>query len=250
MQTLPGDRMRVLVAACCLTLTAPSVAAAQAPAVPGFVGRTWLSTDADAAPGTLRIFLADGTLLMDSCGETYRLVTWRSPRPGRIEWSEDGARVEAEVTEPRTTELQLRLRLRGGGTRDERYRLATVPYVCPDSRPEPSPAAVSVSGRVFFLERLALPRTAIVRVELRETSRLDAPARTLAAQTIPATQGPPFAFALSVPASAVDPRASLSLFAEIRDGRRRLFTTDTRHPVPHQGATSMDVRLRLVAGGR
>lgn len=241
--------MRALVAACCVTLTAPFVAGAQTPVAQGFVGRTWLSTDAGAAPGTLRIFLPDGTLLMDSCGETYRLVTWRSPRPGRIEWSEDGARVEAEVSEPRPRELRLRLRLRGGETRNERYRLATVPYVCPDSRPHPSPAAVRVSGRVFFLERLALPRSATVRVELRDTSRLDAPARTLATQTIPATQGPPFAFVLSLPASAVEPRASLSLFAEIRDGRRLMFTTDTPHPVPHAGATGMEVRLRVVPAG-
>ncbi|MEO5819390.1 MAG: YbaY family lipoprotein [Vicinamibacteraceae bacterium] len=229
-------------------LTAPALAGAQAVAASDFVGRTWLSTDAAASPGTLRIFLADGTLLMDSCGETYRLATWRAPRPGRIEWTEDGARIEAEVSEPRAGELRLRLRLRGGDARDERYRLATVPYVCPDSRPDPGPAALRVSGRVIFLERLALPRSATVRVELRDTSRVGAPARTLATQTIPATQGPPFVFDLSVPAATVDPRASLSLFAEIRDGRRLMFTTDTRHPVPREGATDMDVRLRSVGG--
>jgi putative lipoprotein len=109
---------------------------------------------------------------------------------------------------------------------------------------------VRVSGRVFFLERLALPRSATVRVELRDTSRAGAPARTLATQTIPATQGPPFLFDMSVPAATVDPRASLSLFAEIRDGRRLMFTTDTRHPVPHAGASAMEIRLRFVGGGR
>ena len=80
--------MRALAVVACLIAAAPSVARAQ-----GFVGRTWLSTDASAPPGTLRIFLADGTLLMDSCGETYRLAKWRSLGAGRIEWTEDGARI-------------------------------------------------------------------------------------------------------------------------------------------------------------
>jgi hypothetical protein len=86
--------------------------------------------------GTLRIFLADGTLLMDSCGETYRLAKWRTVGRGRIAWTEDGERIQAEVSQPRAGELRLRLRLRTE-VKDERYRLAAVPFVCPDSRPSP-----------------------------------------------------------------------------------------------------------------
>jgi hypothetical protein len=127
----PG--MRALVAACCVIAAAPSAASAQ-----GFVGRTWLATDVAAPPGTLRIFLADGTLLMDSCGETYRLAKWRTLIPGRIAWTEDGARIEAEVSQPRAGELRLRLHLRTE-IKVERYRLAKVPFVCPDSRPSPVP---------------------------------------------------------------------------------------------------------------
>jgi hypothetical protein len=125
--------MRALVLSGCLIVAAPSMADAQ-----GFVGRTWLSTDASASPGTLRIFLVDGTLLMDSCGETYRLSKWRSLGPRRIAWTEDGARIEAEVSQPRSGELRLRLHLRTE-IKDERYRLATVPSTCPDSRPSPVP---------------------------------------------------------------------------------------------------------------
>ena len=36
---------------------------AQAP----FVGKIWIATDPSAAPGTFRIFLPDGTLVMDLC---------------------------------------------------------------------------------------------------------------------------------------------------------------------------------------
>jgi len=62
-----------------------------------------------------------------------------------------------------------------------------------------------------------------VRVELRDTSRADAAARPLATQTIPANQGPPFHYALAVSRATIDPRAHLSLFAEIRDEDRLLF---------------------------
>jgi hypothetical protein len=121
----------VLVCSACRPASEPSAPVPDAEA-PAFVGRPWLATFATAAPGSLRILLADGTLLMDSCGETYRLATWRELGDGRIEWTEDSTRVEAEVTMLTDTRLEWRLHLIGGDTREETYRLATVPMVCPD----------------------------------------------------------------------------------------------------------------------
>jgi uncharacterized lipoprotein YbaY len=101
--------------------------------------------------------------------------------------------------------------------------------------------------RVDRRHGLALPPSAVVDVELRDTARADAPARTLATQRIPATQGPPFKFALSVPATDMAPHAALSVFATIRDGERLMFITDTRHSVPREGATGLEIRLTFVA---
>ena len=98
-----------------------------------FVGKTWLSTDASAPAGTIRVFLPDGTLLMDSCGETYRLARWTSINDARIKWEEDGARIEADVSQTAADVLELRLHLKTE-VKVERYRLAQVPYVCPDNR--------------------------------------------------------------------------------------------------------------------
>ncbi len=95
------------------------------------VGRVWLSVDPGAPLGTIRIFLADGTLVMDSCFETYRLARWEVVDARRIAWQEDTARIEAEVDESTAGQLGLRLQLRQE-TKDERYRLADVPFVCPD----------------------------------------------------------------------------------------------------------------------
>ena len=98
---------------------------------PDFVGRFWVSTDASAAPGTFRIFLADGTLVMDSCWETYLLALWQPIDRRRIEWTEDTERIEAQITQLTAERLQLRLQLRGE-VKEETYRLAKVPTVCPD----------------------------------------------------------------------------------------------------------------------
>ena len=98
-----------------------------------FVGKAWLSTDSSAANGTIRVFLPDGTLLMDSCGETYRLARWTSIGDTQIAWEEDGAPIEADVTQAAADVLELRLHLRSE-VKVERYRLAQVPYVCPDNR--------------------------------------------------------------------------------------------------------------------
>lgn len=103
---------------------------------PAFVGRLWITTDAAASPGTLRVFLPDGTLLMDSCGETYRLVRWSSVAADRITWEEDTATIDADVVRATEQDLHLRLHL-GREVKDEQYRRADAPYVCPETRAGP-----------------------------------------------------------------------------------------------------------------
>jgi hypothetical protein len=123
----------VLAAACRGPAADQEARTASREAQPSFIGKAWMSTDPSAASGTLRIFLPDGTLVMDSCGETYRLARWRAIDERRIEWQEDSARIEAEVTQVSSDQLQLRLHL-VRELREENYRLAQVPFVCPDAR--------------------------------------------------------------------------------------------------------------------
>jgi hypothetical protein len=122
-----------IVAVACGGPGAPAPPAAPEVRPPAFVGTTWLSVDPAAPRGTIRIFLADGTLVMDSCFETYRLARWESLGGGRVAWQEDTARIEAEVVDSTPGELRLRLRLTQE-IREERYRAAPVPFVCPDAR--------------------------------------------------------------------------------------------------------------------
>jgi hypothetical protein len=100
----------VLLCAC----TTPQTGSPRGHPQPEFVGKVWVSTDASAAPGTFRIFLPDGTLVMDSCWETYRLAPWRTIDGRRIEWTEDTARIVAQITQLTGERLHLRLQLGGG----------------------------------------------------------------------------------------------------------------------------------------
>lgn len=114
---------------------APAAAKEPAPAAVaennGFAGKVWTATTPGSPPGSMRIFLDSGALVQTSCFETYRLSGWRQINDGRIAWSEDGAEIEAEIVAGDSDHLTLKLQL-GAEEKVETYRLAEIPYVCPD----------------------------------------------------------------------------------------------------------------------
>ena len=100
------------------------------PTTPSFTDRVWLRADAGSAPGAMQVYLSDGTLISDSCFETYRLSSWRLEGEDLV-WSEDGIDIRARLVSVDSNALVLRLMLRGG-EEEQRFTAATVPYVCPD----------------------------------------------------------------------------------------------------------------------
>lgn len=97
----------------------------------GLVNRVWQRADTGDQPGVIRIFLSDGTLVMDSCWETHRLSAWTVEPDGRLSWSEDGTDVRARVKSLGLDSLVLQLDLKGSPI-EEHYTAAAVPSVCPD----------------------------------------------------------------------------------------------------------------------
>ena len=96
------------------------------------LNKVWVRTDADPGlPGPMQIFLADGTLVSDSCWETYRLSKWQQVSDTAISWDEDGMTINADISSLTETELVLNLKL-GSDVSEQRYTLAGAPYVCPD----------------------------------------------------------------------------------------------------------------------
>ena len=113
----------------------------------------------------------------------------------------------------------------------------------------PSEQAVSVTGSVAYRERIALPPTAQVEIQLADVSLMDAPSRTIAQQSFTADgRQVPFAFSLTVDQRPLDPRHSYAVSARITDASGRLmFITDTRNSVAFDGASEIDLgTLNLV----
>ena len=96
------------------------------------LNKVWVRADADEnLPGPMQIFLGDGTLVSDSCWETYRLSKWEQVSDSAISWDEDGMTINADIASISDTELVLNLKL-GSEVQEQRFVTATAPYVCPD----------------------------------------------------------------------------------------------------------------------
>ncbi|WMT89931.1 hypothetical protein [Pelagibacterium sp. H642] len=94
--------------------------------------RFWVQSEQDAGlPGSMVVFLSEGTMLQDSCWETYRLSNWQMTGEESLSWQEDTATIEADIIELNEAELVLALHL-GDEIVEKRYAAAAVPFVCPD----------------------------------------------------------------------------------------------------------------------
>ena len=113
----------------------------------------------------------------------------------------------------------------------------------------PSEQPVSVTGQITYRERIALPPTAQIEIQLSDVSLMDAPSRTIAQQSFTADgRQVPFAFSLTVDQRPLDPRHSYAVSARITDASGRLmFITDTRNSVAFDGRSRIDMgTLNLV----
>lgn len=103
--------------------------AAIATELPPFVGKVWMSTDRGQPLGSIRIFLPDKSLLMDSCFETFRIVEWGVISADTIRWREDSIPIQAQWSLPTPESLTLKV---AGIDEIQTYVAASVPYLCPD----------------------------------------------------------------------------------------------------------------------
>ena len=120
--------------------------------------------------------------------------------------------------------------------------LATLPLAaCATLGPSEQP--VSVTGQITYRERIALPPTAQIEIQLSDVSLMDAPSRTIAQQSFTADgRQVPFAFSLTVDQRPLDPRHSYAVSARITDASGRLmFITDTRNSVEFNGRSRIDM---------
>ena len=95
--------------------------------------RVWARSDSTGLPGVMHVFLPNGTLLIDSCWETYRLCKWQMDGDSSVTWQEDASTIRAAIVRVDDDSLTLRLAL-VDGPREERYAVAPLPYLCPDMK--------------------------------------------------------------------------------------------------------------------
>jgi putative lipoprotein len=121
---------------------------------------------------------------------------------------------------------------------------------CASGGARPPDPAASVSGMIAYRERFALPPAAVIKVQLVDVSRADAPAIVLGEQALEAGgKQVPFAFAIPYDPAAIEPSHSYAVQARIEvDGQLR-FINDQRYAVITRGApTRVDLVLKSVGG--
>lgn len=87
---------------------------------------------------------------------------------------------------------------------------------------------ISLTGEVFYRERIALPPTAVLTVSLMDVSLADVPADVLAEQTIEPAGQVPIKFDLSVNKAVVRPNMTYALQAQITVDDKLWFINDER----------------------
>ena len=102
-------------------------------AEPTLTNRVWVRSEENPGlPGSMLIFLSDGTLVQDSCWETHRLSPWEMTGAKSVQWDEDGTKIDADITSLTAEALVLTLKLKGGESQEQHFAPAAVPYLCPD----------------------------------------------------------------------------------------------------------------------
>lgn len=116
--------------------------------------------------------------------------------------------------------------------------------------PSMSNATASVKGTVTYLARIALPPTAVVKVQLVDVSRADVSAVVLGEQVIE-TKGRqvPFAFEIPYDPAKIEASHSYAVQARIEEGGQLRFINDQRYAVITRDApTEVELVLKPVGG--
>lgn len=109
-------------------------------------------------------------------------------------------------------------------------------------------APAMVTGTVTYRERIALPPTAVIKVQLVDVSRADAPAVVIGDQVIhPGGQQVPLAFEIAYDSTRIEANHSYAVQARIEDGGQLRFINDQHYAVVTRGApVHVDMVLRSV----
>ena len=93
----------------------------------------------------------------------------------------------------------------------------------------------TITGNVFYRERMLLPEGAVATVRLEDVSLADAPARVIAETSVPASTSPT-AFSIDYDPAQIEAGRTYAWRASITAGDELMFTTTERHTFDPQAA--------------
>jgi hypothetical protein len=100
------------------------------PSAGAFLGKVWVSVSRTNDPGSIIIFLRDGSLLLDSCSKPFEVTRWGIAN-GHIRWLEDVVPIEVKVADVGASTMKLE---EVGTNRPRYYVTASLPYTCSSGR--------------------------------------------------------------------------------------------------------------------
>ena len=106
---------------------------------------------------------------------------------------------------------------------------------------------VTVTGEVFYRERIALPPNAVLTVQLSDVSLADAPASTIAEQKIDPAGQVPIKFEIKFDSAVIQPKATYALQARITVDDKLWFTNDERYAVDPLKPEPQNMLLKRVS---
>lgn len=104
----------------------------------------------------------------------------------------------------------------------------------------------TISGTVLYRERIMLPETAVVTVQLLDVSLADAPAKVLG-ETVASGKSPPYAYSIDYDPDAIVPGRRYSVSARITEGDTLLFISTTHNGVFGDGPDATEILVQRVA---
>jgi putative lipoprotein len=112
------------------------------------------------------------------------------------------------------------------------------------------PTGATLTGIVTSRVRMVLPRDVMMRVELADISRQNAPPRTISLREIwPDGRQLPIPFEIPYGPAAIDPGRTYALLVKITQGRRILYENTAAHIVITNGVRSnIEVVVEPVPG--
>lgn len=109
----------------------------------------------------------------------------------------------------------------------------------------PPPVAM-LEGTVTYRERMLVPPTSTVTVQLLDVSRMDVLATEIASMTMTAEGAPPYAFSLPYDPRDIAEGMTYTVSARIENEGRLLFVTDTHTPPDFTSDEPMEIVLKRI----